>query len=161
MGFDQEKPRSGEANTTRLAHAALPVLYVQIVPTKLFQSLHFVSLLLMVTMIFLAGATTAYSKGGGGHGGHSGGHTGGHAGSSPAHSAHHGEQSEHHEGHIGDHGHFRHFHDIHQIVQHRFGGRSYCLTDSFYYDETGVRHCCNTSGQPCFPLPASQKEITE
>ena len=134
-------------------------------PTKLFQSLHFVSLLPMVTMIFLAGGTTAYSKGGGGHGGHSGGHTGGHtnhseghAGSNPAHSAHHGEHSEHHEGHIGDHGHFRHFHGIHQIAQHRFGGGSYCLTDSFYYDETAVRHCCNTSGQPCFPLPASQKK---
>ena len=88
-------------------------------------------------------------------------HSRGHAGSSPAHSAHHGEHSEHHEGHIGDHGHFRHFHDIHHIVHHRFGGGLYCLSDSFYYDETGVRHCCNTPGQPCFPLPASQKEITE
>ena len=31
----------------------------------------------MMTMIFLAGGTTAYSKGGSGHGGHSGGHAGG------------------------------------------------------------------------------------
>ena len=79
----------------------------------------------------------------------------------PAHSAHHGEHSEHHESHIADHGHFRHFDGIHHIIHHRFGGGPYCLTDSFYYDETGVRHCCNTSGQPCFPLPSSQKEIAE
>jgi hypothetical protein len=132
---------------------------VQNVLTKLFQSLHFALFLLMVTMILLAWGTTVYSKGGGGHGGgHSSGHAAGHAGSGTAHSAHH---SEHHEGHGGDkHGHFRQFHAIHHGF---FGGGGYCLTDFFYYDETGARHCCDAAGlyRPCFPSPASQRGIGE
>ncbi|MCZ6481588.1 MAG: hypothetical protein ACE1Z6_01210 [Candidatus Methylomirabilales bacterium] len=115
-------------------------------------------------LVSVAGAGTAYARGGhrGGHGGHAG-HFGGHARHFGGHARHVGRHHGH-RGHIGDGHHFGHRRHIGHL--HGFAGRSWWGDDPlpspasrspvpFYFHPTAESYYCyDPSGfyYPCAPF---------